>query len=196
MDKRQTAVVRAAKIASVAVSLLLLITGFCFTLWSEEMAAPLRYLIGVECILIGAVKIFGYFSNDLYRIAYQFDFAGGCLLILFAILLFVAPDQVMPHLSTVVAIYVIIDGLFRVQTAVDAKFFGMSHWYVLLVSALILVLGAVLIYLRVLEIRRVSWMGLMLMADALLSLLVTMYTVRVRVRKQNKESQFGMEDGK
>ena len=99
----------------------------------------------------------------------------------------------MPHLSSVVAIYVIIDGLFRVQTAVDAKLFGMSHWYIVLIGAAILVAGSLSIYLFVLENHRIIWMGVMLMADALLSMMVTMYTVRVRVRKQNKESDFGME---
>ena len=190
MDKRQTTVVKTAKIASVAVSVLWLISGFLLALWSEEMAVTLRYLFGFECIIIGAVKIFGYFSNDLYRIAYQFDFATGCLVSLFGILLFAVPDAVMPHLSTVVAIYVIIDGIFRVQTAVDAKLFGMAHWYVLLVGALTLVCGSVLIYLLVLENHRIAWMGVMLMADALLSLMVTMYTVRVRVRKQNVKREY------
>lgn len=193
MDRRQIAVVRTAKIASLVVSSLLLLSGFILTIWSEELAVTLRYLIGIECFLIGVAKIFGYFSNDLYRIAYQFDLAGGGIVFIFGILLFAVPEAVMPHLSSVVAIYVIIDGLFRVQTAVDAKLFGMSHWYIVLIGAAILVAGSLSIYLFVLENHRIIWMGVMLMADALLSMMVTMYTVRVRVRKQNKESDFGME---
>ncbi len=190
METRGERIVKTAKAASLIASGLSLVLGIILTVWSEELAALLRFLIGVDCLLLGAVKVFGYFSNDLYRIAYQFDLAAGGIIIFFGILLFAFPHLVMSHLVSCVAAAVLFDGLLRVQTAIDAKRFGMDYWYLLLIGALLLAGGATTILLVSTLQRRIVWIGVLLIADAFVSVIITMYTVRVRVRKVNREGDF------
>jgi len=194
MNHREDNIVMIAKTFSLVVSGLLLVLGVILAILGEQLAPSVRFMIGIECLLIGSTKIFGYFSNDLYRIAYQFDFAAGCVVILFGLLLLIFPTLVMPHFASCIAIYVMVDGFLRVQTAIDAKRFGMPYWYFVLIGALMLVAGAAVIYLLALDRQKFVWIGVMLIADSFLSVLVTMYTVHVRVRKVHRESEFSLPD--
>ena len=190
MNSRGESIVKTAKIASLAVSGLSLVLGIILAVWSDGLETLLRFLIGVDCLLLGTVKIFGYFSNDLYRIAYQFDLAAGGVTVFFGILLLAFPHTVMPHLVSCVAVAVLLDGLLRVQTAIDAKRFGMDYWYLLLIAALLLAGGATTVFFVSTPHRRTVLIGILLIAEAFVSVIVTMYTVRVRVRKVNREDDF------
>ena len=96
----------------------------------------------------------------------------------------------MPHLVSCVAVAVLLDGLLRVQTAIDAKRFGMDYWYLLLIAALLLAGGATTVFFVSTPHRRTVLIGILLIAEAFVSVIVTMYTVRVRVRKVNREDDF------
>ena len=192
MNRRSTTLVRAAKIVSLALSGLLLALGIILIFWSDEFSAILRFFFGFLSILLGGAKILGYFTNDLYRIAYQFDFAGGCVVALFGLLLLIMPEAMIPRLGAAVAIYVLVDGLVRVQTAMDAQRFGMPFWYMLLIGAVLLVGGAAVIFFLALPYHRVVFTGVLMISDAFLSAIVTMYTVRVRVRKTQRDADFDL----
>ena len=185
MNRKGTALVRTAKIVSLVLSGLLLALGIILIFWSDELSAILRFFFAVLSILLGGAKILGYFTNDLYRIAFQFDLAMGSLVALFGLLLLLKPETAMLLLTNAVVIYVLLDGLMRVQTAVDAYRFGMPYWYLLLSFSLLLVLGALSVFVFGDEGHRFILMGLLLIADAGLYAFVTAYTVRVRVRKKN-----------
>ena len=185
MNQKGSALVRTAKTVSFVLSGFLLALGVILIFWSDELSSVLRFFFGVLSVLLGGSKIFGYFTNDLYRIAFQFDLAMGSLVALFGLLMLVKPESAMPLLTNAVVIYVLLDGLIRVQTAVDAYRFGMPFWYLLLACSVLLVLGALSVFLFGDAGHRFLLMGVLLIADAGLYAFVTAYTVRVRVRKTN-----------
>ena len=184
MNKRDTALVRAAKTVSLTLSAMLFVLGILLLTWPEGVAHTRQYLFGILAILLGGAKIFGYFTNDLYRIAFQYDLAMGGLAAIFGVLLLVLPSLLVPRLAMAVAVYVLLEGLVRVQTSVDAYRFGMKHWYLLLFGALALVGGALAMVL-VGRSHHFAWMGAVLIADASINFFVSMYTVKVRVKKKN-----------
>ena len=193
MNEQEATLVRVAKAASVVLSVLLLGLGIILVVWSDELAPTLRYLFGSASILLGVVKIFGYFTNDLYRIAFQFDFTAGALVVLFGVFLLALPETIAPYLSTAVAVYVLLDGLFRVQAAIDACRFGLTYWYLVLAGALLLVGGAVMMFLFA-DVHRIIWMGAVLMGDSAMCAFVTLYTVRIRVQKKKEKLKSIMEE--
>ncbi len=183
MNRKGVALVRMAKTVSLVLSGFLLALGVILIFWSDELSSILRFFFGVLSVLLGGAKILGYFTNDLYRIAFQFDLAMGSLVALFGLLLLVKPESAMPLLTNAVVVYVLLDGLIRMQTAVDAYRFGMPCWYLLLAFSVLLVLGALSVFLFGDAGHRFLLMGVLLIADAGLYAFVTVYTVRVRVRK-------------
>ena len=183
MNKRSTTLVKTAKTLSLVLSAILFALGIILIFWSDELAVTLRFLFGVFAVLLGGAKIFGYFANDLYRIAFQFDFGMGTIVAIFGLLLLVRPDSVMPYLENAIVLYVLFEALLRVQTAVDAYRFGMPYWYLLLSYSILLSMAALVLFLFGEIGHRFLLMGILLIADAGLFAFVTAYTVRVRARK-------------
>ena len=61
-------------------------------------------VIGIFCgiilILFGIVRLIGFFSKDLYRLAFQYDLAFGILMVTLGIIMLVHPGSLMNFLLT------------------------------------------------------------------------------------------------
>ena len=69
-----------AKIGHVVLSGLLFVLGILLIVDSRFPIEVWRYIAGVLLLLLGAAKITGYLSKDLYRLAFQYDFVYGFIL--------------------------------------------------------------------------------------------------------------------
>ena len=85
---------------------------------------PAQLLLAV----CGGFKICGYLSQDLYRLAFQFDLAGGILAVILGLLMAVRSESVMRLLKQVLGIVLLMDGLLKIHTALDASQFGIEQW--------------------------------------------------------------------
>lgn len=101
---------------------------------------------GIILIAYGIIKIIGYFSKDLYCLAFQYDLACGIFLIVLGIVALAANKKFKGYLLSAVGVLILLDSLLCIQTSMDAKRFGLSSWLIMLaLSILSGVLGAVLI---------------------------------------------------
>ena len=75
-------IVKKAKCIHIVISAILMAVGLCLILWPVSFASLICWFIGAVCVLIGVAKLIGYFSNDIYRLAFQFDLALGIFTIL------------------------------------------------------------------------------------------------------------------
>lgn len=177
-----------AKITAVAVAGLLFAIGAFLIFYPEAEMQWAKYIVGPGCILMGGARLFGYFCNDLYRLAFQTGFAAGAFCILIGILFIIAPENALTLSPYVVGFFAMIDGLIKLQTAMDARTFGMSKWVILIISAVVVVaLGFVTVILSVTSGETTLWLGLCLLVDGAENMWDTMYTVRVRARKVGRE---------
>lgn len=92
-------------------------------------------IVGGLLLLSGVTKLFGYFANDLYRIAFQFDLALGLLISAAGVLILIFPQGAAARLTELLAVFVLVDALITVQNAIDAKRFGIRCWWLLLCCA-------------------------------------------------------------
>lgn len=101
---------------------------------------------GIILIAYGIIKITGYFSKDLFCLAFQYDFACGIFLLVLGIVVLAANQKFKGYLLPAVGVLILLDSLLCIQTSMDAKRFGLSSWPVMLVfSTLSGALGAALI---------------------------------------------------
>ena len=110
-------------------SVLLCVLGVVLFVWPGVSVAVIGELLGIGMIVFGAVKVAGYLSRDLFRLAFQYDLAFGVLLIALGIVTLTHPGETIGFLCVVYGILVLSDGLFKVQIAVDAKRFGIDRWW-------------------------------------------------------------------
>lgn len=135
-----------AKAGYLIISAVFYIAGAAYIVLPEVSPLTLCTLSGIVLIAYGVIKIIGYFSKDLYCLAFQYDLACGLLLIVFGVIALVRSQQIIPHLSMGLGTLILLDSLLSIQMSRDAKQFGLETWYVILAAAIAAgVLGGVVI---------------------------------------------------
>lgn len=195
--KQHNAIVKSAKIINVVSAALTALAGLLLlVIPTLEVSYAQRILFGCLFGLTGAAKLFGYFSNDLYRLAFQFDFAIGVFCELLVVLIILLPETTFNYLPALVSVYVLLDGLLKLQTSLDARRFGMRRWLIILLTALLLCFGGgFAVYTLFADLlHSVAIVGAVLIADGLENIWITAYTVRVRARKKQVSEHFGLDE--
>jgi uncharacterized membrane protein HdeD (DUF308 family) len=136
---------------------------------------------GVCLIVFGAVKIIGYLSKDLYRLAFQYDLAFGILMIALGIMVILEPNNVIDTICVAIGIAFLTDGLLKIQIAIDARSFGIKQWWLVLSMAILAVVVGILLVFRTAESVRTLMvlLGISLLADGILNLTTVLTTVKI-----------------
>lgn len=137
---------KCAKIGYVVSEAVLIALGVILVIWPTASMLTISYAIGSVILASGIIRVIGYFSKDLYSLAFQFDLALGIFTILFGIILLTHPRWIILSIPVLIGLFVLINGLFTLQTSIDARKFGMKYWWIMTVMAILSsVLGIVLI---------------------------------------------------
>ena len=78
---RSTKAIRIAKISYIILSSLFIVLGVGLIALRDLSVSLIGIAAGVMLIAFGIVKLIGYFSKDLYRLAFQFDLSLGLMLV-------------------------------------------------------------------------------------------------------------------
>ncbi len=188
--------VRKAKITNVIAAALMALSGLLLIFLPDlRDTLPQRILLAVLFFLNGAARLLGYFSNDLYRLAFQFDFACGIFSAILALAIAFVPETTLHNLPLLLTAYVVLDALFKLQMSFDARRFGMHGWGAMLATSIVLVLAGAGCSAALLGdfFSHTMAVGLALTVDGLQNIWITAYAVRVRVRKKNLSEQFDLD---
>ena len=170
-----------AKAGYIVMSLVFCAAGAACIVNPSLSAAVIGRVLGVSMILFGAVKLVGYCSRDLYRLAFQYDLGFGLLLIALGALVLLRPAEVRDFLLTALGIAILTDGLYKVQIAVDTKRFGVSVWWLTLVLAVVTGTVGLSLVFRPWDSTRLLTilLGTALVAEGILNLCVAISTVKI-----------------
>ena len=147
MKMRSVAPMKIAKIGYIVVSVLFCIAGILFIALPEISTKIVGIEIGIAAIVFGIVKLIGYFSKDLYRLAFQFDLEFGILMVVLGTIVLFNPKNVMAFIAAAFGIAILFDGLFKIRIALDSKRFGIKDWWLILSLAIIAgIIGVALIF--------------------------------------------------
>lgn len=170
-----------AKAGYAALSAFCCALGCFVTVHPALSPGALVILVGCVLIALGIVKLAGYFSRDLYQLAFQHDLAFGILLIVTGGLILSIPKHDLNILCLVLGIVILADGLFKVQTAFDARRFGIRTWgLILLFAACAGIAGGLLAFH---PNREQPWMklpGLALIFEGILGVCIACCALKVR----------------
>lgn len=197
---RSVTMMRTAKIGYIIMSAIMCAFGVMLIAVPDMSYSVLGIAGGCIMMLFGLIKLIGYFSKDLYRLAFQYDLAFGILFLVLGILMLVRPESLMNLFCFGLGVSVLADALFKVQIAVDSRRFGIRKWWLILAAALITgILGAVLIA-RPSESARILcvFLGISLLCEGLLNISTVITAVKI-VKNQRPdiiEIEFDDQNGK
>lgn len=180
--------IQAAKLGYILLSVALCVLGGVLIAVPDFSAALLCRLVGVTMLLFGAVKIIGYCSKDLYRLAFQYDLAFGILLIALGGILLFRPDTMVQIICIIMGVCVLADALLKIQISIDSKAFGLEKWWLILVTAILTGVAGFLLVLRPMESARAVMilLGVTLITEGLLNLTTILTAVKI-IRRQCPE---------
>ena len=172
---------KAAKIGYIAVSTALCAFGLLLIIDPGFSISLLGTVIGCAMIVFGVVKLAGYFSKDLFRLAFQYDLAFGILLIVLGVIVLMKPGNLMSFICVALGISVLADGLFKIQISVDAKKFGISQWWIITALAVIACCAGLMMVFRPSEstIVLTVMLGITLISEGILNIVTVISAVKI-----------------
>ena len=191
-DRINGKIVKSAKAVHLCSSVAFFVCGLLIMLVPDFERSVGIFFVGAVSIVIGGAGIYGYFSNDMYRLAFQSDFALGIFNVILGALLMANPVRLEQLLPCAVGILAILDGGNKSQISIEGFHFGMRKWYLVALSAvaeLALGIAVILVALSGEDVR--ICMGITMVAVGVINFWTTMYTVRVRKEKNNREYNGG-----
>ncbi len=181
MKMRSTALMHTAKIGYIVMSAVFCLVGLIFMIRPDVSATFLGYLLGISMIVFGAIKIIGYYSKDLYRLAFQYDLEFGIVLIVIGAIVVAKPFDVLNFIFIAMGIAILSDSLFKIRIALDAKKFGINAWWTITAFGVLAALIGILLVIRPWESAKILMvlLGISLLSEGVLNLCVAISTVRI-----------------
>lgn len=178
---RNTTLMQIAKVGYTIISAVLCVIGVMMIVLPDFSITLAGKLLSVMMIVFGAVKIIGYWSKDLYRLAFQYDFAFGILLVPLGMFVLFRPEQAVSFFYIILGIVILADGLFKLQISLDARAFGLDRWQLIFVLAILAcVIGCVLIFHPAGSAEvATALVGTALLAQGILNLSVALSAVKI-----------------
>ena len=198
---RSVAPMRVAKAGYIAVSALLAVLGIVLIAWPTFSVNALGVICGILLIVFGGVKLVGYFSKDLYRLAFQYDMPFGILLIIFGIIMLIRPGNLANFICVVFGLSVLVSSLFNIQTALDAKKFGISQWWLIFALSVVSAAWGLILVFRPSEAADVMaiLLGITLLFESAVNICTVLTSVKI-VKNQHPdiyvEEDYVFDDGK
>ena len=186
MKMRSVTPMRIAKIGYIVMSVMFCIAGALFIALPDISITMIGISMGIAMIVFGIVKLVGYFSRDLFRLAFQFDLELGILLLVLGLIVLIRPDDLMSFMCIALGISILTDGLFKVQIALDSKRFGIKSWWVILTLAVVAgTIGVLLIFRSAKSAKFLTvLLGVSILAEGILNLYTVISTVLIIKHQQ------------
>ena len=187
--------VNKARIAYIAYSAALFALGCVLLFFPKMSTAVMCGLVGGILVLCGALRLAAYFVNDTYGLAFQFDFALGIFTAIIGVLLLIHPQSLISFLDPMFGVFILADGVFKLQTAREAKQFGLHNWQLILVPAAVTVIIGLLLVIDAFGSASVALItGIALMSDGLQNLLTALLDIKLVKRGKRVNPEYKMGD--
>lgn len=181
MKTRSVTLIKIIKTGYIVISLTFCAIGIMFIADPDVSARNLITLLGICMIVFGAVKIVGYFSRDLFRLAFQYDLELGVILAITGIAVLTWPAGSVTVIFTALGIDALADALFKLRIAIDAKRFGIDKWWITLAFGAVTAVLGLLLVIRPLDTARamIVLTGIVLCAEGVLNLCSALSMVKI-----------------
>lgn len=189
MKMRSVIPMKIAKTGYIVMSAVFCAVGLLCVIRPDSSVLTIGRLLGAAMLLFGCIKLVGYFSRDLFRLAFQYDLEFGILLIILGLIVLVKSESIMNFVFIALGVAILADGLFKIQISLDSRRFGIDTWWMVLLFAVLTVFAGLLLVFRPVESARVLTvlLGISLLAEGILNLCVVISTVKI-VRHQRPDT--------
>ena len=188
MNTHPVVLIRIAKYGYIVMSVLFCVAVILMLVKPDLSVNAIGLCAGLSMIGFGAVKLIGYYSKDLFRLAFQYDLQFGILLMILGIITLFNPGDVMNFVCVTGGICIIAGCLFKVGISLEAKRFGIREWWITTLLAGLAGIIGIMLVLRPAEAMNTmaAILGMAMLAEGLLNICVALSLVKI-VKNQKTE---------
>lgn len=175
---------KSVKTRLVLLSVAVIAVGVLFVLRPGTSGQLICYLVGGALCLAGVVRFIVYFLGDFRQSFGSFDLVRGTALVLCGGYILLRPELLYGILTTAFGLFLVVDGVLKLQYAIDLyRMKARGWWSVLAVALLMAVLGVVVLFNPFAAmVTLMTFLGCTLIADGVLDLLAIAYVHMVARR--------------
>ncbi|MDO5425539.1 MAG: DUF308 domain-containing protein [Eubacteriales bacterium] len=178
---KSNSLVKTAKTGYLILSAVFCILGILLIVYPDISLDLLCWVVGVLLIVYGIFKMAGYFSRDLFRLAFTYDLAFGMLDVLLGVVVLSHRFAAVNLLTLLIGIVILADAMFKFQITIDAKRFGIEKWWLILIAAIAAGAFGLLLIINPFRGAQVLMrvLGIALLLEGLLNFIVVFFTVKI-----------------
>ena len=139
---------KVARYGYLLISLLFCLSAFAY--WLTPVASPsvTCWISGGILLAYGIIRVLGFFSEDMYCLAFRYDLACGLLLIALGVVIWLKGVSSYPYLTPGLGWIALLDSFLKVQMSKEAKDFGLRQWNILLLLAVLTAFSSFLLVIN------------------------------------------------
>ena len=123
-----------------------IVMGLVMIFFPQFTLEMLCYLIAAVLGILGIFNLIVYFTRDILKDVYRYDFVLGVMMILVAIIFVVKSELMIDLIPVIMGIIVFWNGVTKLQRSIDLFRTGYSGWvFVLIISLMSIALGVFII---------------------------------------------------
>ncbi len=126
---------RIAYYGYILISFVFYVAGFFCVVLPDRYQDIACLSCGISLAAYGVIKLIGYFSDDLFCLAFQYDLGFGLALVVLGMIIIVLNTQIRRYIQPLIGLLILLDSMMKIQTAKDARRFGLETWYLILICA-------------------------------------------------------------
>jgi uncharacterized membrane protein HdeD (DUF308 family) len=131
---------------SIAFSIVLFLVGIFLLIKPEVTLHAISYLVGIMLIIWGIVPVISFFTDKDNNNYLEFSFICGVFALIFGIIVMLNPDIIGSIIPLLVGIWMIINGVTKLQYAIMLKRNEADAFVSITLSLIILLCGILLIF--------------------------------------------------
>lgn len=164
------------KWTSMVTSILFIILGIVLIVMPNTSAYMIVNIVGAIMLFAGFSNIARYFMYPVDQVFGRYNFMSGILLIALGIIFIIKNDIFVAILPVVLGIVVIVSGVFKLQSAIDAKRMGYNSNVYIVLAILSIIAGFVIVFNPFTTIKLLFiFMGIGLIYSGISDIITTFY---------------------
>ena len=139
--------IRGIKIELIIISIALFVLGLFLTIFPEVSQIIICRAVGIALCVWGVLRLMTYFRMSREDVFVSFGLVQGISLLAFGIFFVMRPEAIAVFFGTAIAIIIIIDGILKLQYAIEFYHMEAQRWWIeAIVAALMVVMGVVALF--------------------------------------------------
>ena len=134
--------IRGIKIELIIISIALFVLGLFLTIFPEVSQIIICRAVGIALCVWGVLRHMTYFRMSREDVFVSFGLVQGISLLAFGIFFVMRPEAIAVFFGTAIAIIIIIDGILKLQYAIEFYHMEAQRWWIeAIVAALMVVIA-------------------------------------------------------